>query len=158
MYLPNKGLTKSIVKFSSNNPKYTINFPGGYRDMITVGTYDSINKSIWAESSRGPVIGVIGKMIKPDIVSPGVNIIAPHPGERYCTVTGSSVASSYVVGGIALVMQYTFSDRYYKNKAVVQKIRTFLRGGAKRSHQLIYPNEIYGYGILDIKGAFDQLK
>ncbi|GAA0099580.1 hypothetical protein UT300012_02940 [Paraclostridium bifermentans] len=158
LYLPNKGLTKSIVKFSSNNPKYTINFPGGYRDMITVGTYDSINKSIWADSSRGPVIGVIGKMIKPDIVSPGVNIIAPHPGERYCTVTGSSVAASYVVGGIALVMQYTFSDRYYKNKAVVQKIRTFLRGGAKRSHQLIYPNEIYGYGILDIKGAFDQLK
>ncbi|GIM33181.1 S8 family peptidase [Paraclostridium bifermentans] len=158
VYLPNKGLTKSIVKFSSNNPKYTINFPGGYRDMITVGTYDSINKSIWSESSRGPVIGVIGKMIKPDIVAPGVNIIAPYPGQNYCTITGSSVAASYVVGGVALVMQYTFSDRYYKSKGVVQKIRTFLRGGAKRSNQLVYPNEIYGYGVLDIKGAFDQLK
>lgn len=158
LYLPNKGLTKSIVKFSSNNPKYTINFPGGYRDMITVGTYDSINKSIWSESSRGPVIGVIGKMIKPDIVAPGVNIIAPYPGQNYCTITGSSAAASYVVGGVALVMQYTFADRYYKSKGVVQKIRTFLRGGAKRSNQLVYPNEIYGYGILDIKGAFDQLK
>lgn len=158
LYLPNKGLTKSIVKFSSNNPKYTINFPGGYRDMITVGTYDSINKSIWSESSRGPVIGVIGKMIKPDIVAPGVNIIAPYPGRNYCTITGSSAAASYVVGGVALVMQYTFADRYYKSKGVVQKIRTFLRGGAKRSNQLVYPNEIYGYGILDIKGAFDQLK
>lgn len=158
LYLPNKGLTKSIVKFSSNNPKYTINFPGGYRDMITVGTYDSINKSIWSESSRGPVIGVIGKMIKPDIVAPGVNIIAPYPGRNYCTITGSSVAASYAVGGVALVMQYTFADRYYKSKGVVQKIRTFLRGGAKISNQLVYPNEIYGYGILDIKGAFDQLK
>lgn len=158
LYLPNKGLTKSIVKFSANNPKYTINFPGGYRDMITVGTYDSINKSIWSESSRGPVIGVIGKMIKPDIVAPGVNIIAPYPGQNYCTITGSSVSASYVVGGVALVMQYTFSDSYYKSKAVIQKIRTFLRGGAKRNNQLVYPNEIYGYGILDIKGAFDQLK
>lgn len=158
LYLPNNGLTKSVVKFSLNNPKYTISFPGGYRDMITVGTYDSVNKSIWSESSRGPVIGVIGKMIKPDIVAPGVNIIAAYPGKKYCTITGSSVSASYVAGGVALVMQYTFSDRYYKSKAVVQKIRTFLRGGAKRSDQLVYPNEIYGYGILDIKGAFDQLK
>lgn len=158
MYLPNKVLIGEKAKFSVNSPECTINFPAGYRDAISVGTYDSLNNSIWANSSRGPIIGTVARNISPDIVCPGVNIIAPYPGGKYCTITGSSVAASYTAGGIALIMQYTFVDKNYKNKSVVQKIRTFLRGGAKRDNQLKYPNNIYGYGTLDIKGMFNQLK
>ncbi|WP_419741726.1 S8 family serine peptidase [Paraclostridium dentum] len=158
VYLPNKTLIGDKTKFRVNSPECTINFPAGYRDAISVGTYDSLNNSIWANSSRGPIIGTVARNISPDIICPGVNIIAPYPGGKYCTVTGSSVAASYTAGGIALIMQYTFVDKNYKNKSVVQKIRTFLRGGAKRDNQLKYPNNIYGYGILDIKGMFNQLK
>lgn len=158
LYLPNKDLIGAKTKFRVNSPECTINFPAGYRDAISVGTYDSLNNSIWANSSRGPIIGAVARNISPDIVCPGVNIIAPYPGKSYCTITGSSVAASYTAGGIALIMQYTFVDKNYKNKSVVQKIRTFLKGGAKRDKQLKYPNNIYGYGILDIKGIFNQLK
>lgn len=158
IYLPNKDLIAKNLKFRSSSPECTINFPAGYRDAISVGTYDSLNNSIWANSSRGPIIGTVARNISPDIVCPGVNIIAPYPGAQYCTITGSSVASSYTAGGIALIMQYTFVDKNYKNKCVVQKIRTFLRGGAKRDKTLKYPNNIYGYGSLDIRGMFNQLK
>ncbi|MDM8129328.1 S8 family peptidase, partial [Paraclostridium benzoelyticum] len=136
VYLPNKTLIGDKTKFRVNSPECTINFPAGYRDAISVGTYDSLNNSIWANSSRGPIIGTVARNISPDIICPGVNIIAPYPGEKYCTITGSSVAASYTAGGIALIMQYTFVDKNYKNKSVVQKIRTFLRGGAKRDNQL----------------------
>ena len=37
-------------------------------------------------------------------------------------------------------------------------IRTYIHAGARRNSEIIYPNDIYGYGILDIRGAFDQLK
>ncbi|EPZ54965.1 putative germination-specific protease domain protein [[Clostridium] sordellii ATCC 9714] len=59
---------------------------------------------------------------------------------------------------MAVFFQYILSDKNYKNKAVVQKMRTYLRAGAKRSESINYPNTNSGYGLLDIKGMFDQLK
>ncbi|MPM70859.1 hypothetical protein SDC9_117820 [bioreactor metagenome] len=44
------------------------------------------------------------------------------------------------------------------NRGFVQQIRTYLRAGAKRSANIDYPNYGYGYGLLNIKGVFDQLR
>ncbi|WP_373601549.1 S8 family serine peptidase [Paraclostridium bifermentans] len=158
IYLPNRKLLKEGTKFREGNPNYTITYPGGYKDTITVGVYDSINNSIWAKSSRGPSIGTIGRVTKPDLIAPGVNIIAPYTKGRYATVTGSSVSAAFVTGAVALIMQYSLVDKNYKNKAIVQKIATYLKAGAKRNETLQYPNANYGYGVLDIEGIFEQLK
>ena len=158
VYLPIKNFLNEGTKFSDSNPEYTITYPATYRDTISVGTYNSIENSLWPDSSRGPIVGATGRIEKPDIIAPGVNIIAPYLGNRYATVTGSGVASAFVTGAVALMMQYTLVDRKYKDKAVVQKIRTYIRAGANRSAQIGYPNVSYGYGILDIRGMFDQLK
>lgn len=158
IYLPNRKLLKEGTKFRDGNPDYTITYPGGYKDTITVGVYDSINNSLWADSSRGPTIGTIGQATKPDLIAPGVNIIAPYINGKYATVTGSSVSAAFVTGAVALIMQYTLVDKNYKNKGVVQKIATYLKGGAKRNETLQYPSASYGYGILDIEGIFEQLK
>lgn len=154
-YLPNRVFLKPGTKFRNPDPLYTINYPATYDENISVGAYDTINNSMWVKSSRGPTIA---GTYKPDIVAPGVNIIAPYPGNTYATITGTAPASAYVAGSAALYMQYVLVDGIYPTKSFSQKIKTYLKAGAKRSADISYPNGSYGYGILDIRGVFEQLK
>lgn len=154
-YLPNRALIKPGTKFRDSIPSQTINYPSTYDDVISVGAYNIIDRSIWPPSSRGPTINGLSR---PDIVGPGVNIISTYPGNTYATMTGTAAAAAHVTGATALYFQYTLVDRYYPQKAFTTMVRTYLHAGAKRSQDIVYPNESYGYGFLDIRGSFDQLK
>ena len=154
-YLPNKALINPGTKFRDSMPSQTVNYPSTYNDVISVGAYNIIDNSIWSSSSRGPTIN---GLLRPDIVAPGVNIISTYPGNSYATITGTAVAAAHVTGAVALYFQYTLADRYYTQKSFTTMVRTYLHGGARRIQGITYPNEIYGYGELDIRGAFDQLK
>ncbi len=155
IYLPNRVFINKLTKFREADPFYTITYPAINENIITVGAYNTINNSLWPTSSRGPNIRGI---LKPDIVAPGVNIIAAYPGNKYGTITGTAVASAHVIGACALYFQYTYVDGYYKDKAYTQMIKTYMQAGAKRSSTSVYPNTSLGYGLLDIRGMFDQLK
>ncbi len=155
IYLPNRFFLNPGTKFKESNPAYTINYLAVRDDVITIGTYDSINKSIWPPSSRGP--NIIETM-KPDVVAPGVNIIAPYPKNTYATVTGSSAAGAHASGVVSLFYQYTIAEDFYRNKGFMQKVRTYMQGGATRIKGVEYPNPTSGYGILDFRGMFEQLK
>ncbi|SFJ33892.1 Subtilase family protein [Terrisporobacter glycolicus] len=154
-YLPNRALLKPGTKFTNSDPNKTINYPATYNDNVTVGAYNTLNNSIWPSSSRG---NTINNLLKPDIVAPGVNIIAPYPGGRYATITGTAPAAAYTSGCIAYLLQNNFVKENYPRLAYVQKIRTYLRAGATRLDNISYPNNNLGYGFLNIKGAFYQLR
>lgn len=154
-YLQNRVRLKPGTKFTESDPDKTINFPATYNDNITVGAYNTINNSIWPPSSRGYTIS---NLLKPDIVAPGVNIIAPYPGGGYATITGTAPAGAYTSGCIAFLLQNNFVNGNYPRLAYVQKIRTFLSAGATRLDNIPYPNNNLGYGFLNIKGAFYQLR
>ena len=94
-YLSNRVFLKPGTRFRESNPEKTINYPATYEDIISVGAYDTINDSIWPTSSRGPTIDYIQV---PDIVAPGVNIVAPYPGEKYARISGTAPAAAYVSG------------------------------------------------------------
>ncbi|MCR8746957.1 bifunctional germination protease/germinant receptor pseudoprotease CspBA [Romboutsia lituseburensis] len=155
MYLPNRVFIKNGTKFRDVDPNYTINYPATLEDIITVGAYDTINNSLWPTSSRGPNIN---GMSKPDVVAPGVKIIAPYPGNKYGNITGTAAAAAQVTGAVALFMQYILEEDNYPDKAFVQKINTFVKAGAVKNKNINYPNENYGYGLLNIKNMFEQLK
>lgn len=155
IYLPNRIFLNPGTKFKESNPAYTINYLAVREDVITIGTYDSINKSVWPASSRGP--NIIGGM-KPDVIAPGVNIIAPYPKNNYATVTGSSAAGAHASGVIALYYQYVMVEDFYRNRGFMQKARTYMQGGASRIKGVEYPNTTSGYGSLDFRGMFEQLK
>lgn len=154
-YLENRVNLKPGTKFVDSNPDTSINYPATFKDNITVGAYNTINNSLWPSSSRG---FTVSNLLKPDIVAPGVNIIAPFPGGGYATITGTAPAVAYTSGCVALLLQYTSVNGFYPRLAFVQKIRTFLRAGATRFDNIEYPNNNLGYGILNIKGAFNQLR
>ncbi|MCU9808865.1 S8 family peptidase [Paraclostridium sp. AKS46] len=154
-YLPNRAIINPGTKFRDSTSAYTINYPSTYGDVISAGAYNLVENSIWPPSSRGPTINGLSR---PDIVAPAVNIISTYPGNTYATLTGTSAAGAYLAGSVALYLQYTLVDNYYPLKGFTNMIRTYIHAGARRNSEIIYPNEIYGYGILDIRGAFDQLK
>ena len=52
-------------------------------------------------------------------------------------------------------MQYVLVDGNYPDEAFVQKIRTLFRAGAIRQNDIDYPNNIYGYGLLNLRNTFD---
>lgn len=154
-YLPNREFLNSGTRFRNPNPNSTVTYPAQYEDQIVVGAYNSINRSLWQSSSRGPTINGI---LKPDIVAPGVNIIAPYPGGGYATITGTAASASYTSGCVALFYQYIIAENNYPNKAFVQKTRTYFRAGAIRENNIQYPNNSYGYGVLNIRNVFDQFR
>lgn len=155
LYMLNRAFLNPGTKFKDSNPNYTINYPAVREDVITIGTFDSINKSVWPGSSRGP--NVAGD-IKPDIIAPGVNIIAPYPKDTYATLTGSSAAGAHVSGVLALYYQYVIVENYYRGKGFMQEIKAYMEGGASRVNGVEYPNNTSGYGVLDFRGMFEQLK
>lgn len=154
-YLPNREFINPGTRFRSPNPNSTVNYPGTYDDTITVGAYNSLNNSIWPGSSRGPTIS---RLLKPDFLAPGVNIVAPYPGGRYAKITGTAPATSYTVGCVALFLQYVLVDNHYPDKAFIQKIRTYFRAGAVRSNDGYYLDYNYGFGTLNIRNVFEQLR
>lgn len=154
-YLPNRSTINPGTKFRNSTSFNTINYPATYEETIVAGAYNLVDDSIWPSSSRGPAIN---NLLKPDVVAPGVNIISTYPGNKYATITGTSASGAYLAGSIALYLQYTLVDKYYPTKGFTQMIRTYIQSGAKRNSEISYPNEIYGYGKLDILGTFNQLK
>ncbi|WP_434799023.1 S8 family serine peptidase [Terrisporobacter vanillatitrophus] len=154
-YLSNRALLKPGTRFTNSDPNKTINFPATYTDNITVGAYNTINNSIWPSSSRGDTLS---NLLKPDIVAPGVNIVAPYPGGGYATITGTAPAAAYTSGCIAYLLQYSYVEENYARVSFVQKIRTYLSAGATRLDNISYPNNSLGYGFLNIKGSFFQLR
>ena len=153
VYLENRIFLNKGTKFSESTPNYTINFPSVQQDLISVGTYDTNTNSVWASSSRGPSII---KRLKPDIIAPGVNIIAPYPNNKYATITGSAPAGANVSGIVSLLYEYIIAQKTYPNKGFVQMVRTYIHAGGRRGSNQ-YPNEIEGYGIINLRGMFDEL-
>jgi len=152
IYLPNRIFINSGTRFRNPDPSYTINYPAVIEDIITVGAYNSFNRSLWNSSSRGPTIQ---NWAKPDIIAPGVNIIAPYPGNTYGTITGTGASAAHVSGAAALYFQYTLVDGNYYNQAYLANFKTFIKLGANRATNIVYPNYSYGYGVLDVRRMFD---
>ncbi|WP_051365881.1 S8 family peptidase [Metaclostridioides mangenotii] len=155
LYLPNRVFIKPGTTFRNPDPSYTINYPGIREEVITIGAYNSFNQSIWNGSSRGPTVQ---NWMKPDIIAPGVNIIAPYPGNTYATITGTGAAAAHVSGAAAIFFQYTLVDGYYVNQGNMSSFKTFIQLGADQNLNITYPNNSYGFGVLDLRKTFEVFR
>lgn len=154
MWLPMVQLTEGNVFFLRSNPDTTLTSPGNARQVITVGGYNAVNGGIFADSGRGYTAS--GE-IKPDFAAPAVNVYGPGLRQNYITFTGTSAAAAITAGGVAQVMQWALVEQ---NDPTLSNagIKNILIRGARKTNERSYPNREWGYGALDVYGAFEKLR
>ena len=149
LYLPVSEKTNSATGFLRSNESGTLTIPSTASKVIAVGAYDAITNQIAPFSGRG----FQNSNIRPDLVAPGVDIIAASPGGFYTARSGTSMATPFVSGAAALLMEWGIirnQDPYLYG----EKVKSYLTKGARKLNpNLLHPNEIYGWGALCVASS-----
>ena len=99
-----KGITVVVAAGNSGPEVETIMSPGASTKLITVGAMDASNFNIANFSSRGPIFG----NYKPDLVAPGVDIMAgcnyKLTKKHYSKMSGTSIATPMIVGIVCYLL------------------------------------------------------
>lgn len=162
LYLPAAAGRNSRTNFYRPTPEVSLTIPSTAAKVVTVGAYDYIYDAYADFSGRGyadPVrtIGVVtAGLVKPDLVAPGVNILAPDVYGGYTPVTGTSFATPIVTGSAALLMEWGIvrgNDPYLYG----EKVKAYLRAGAQPLRgEEVYPNDRVGYGKLCVSASLPE--
>ena len=140
--------------FLSPSVDTSLTIPSTSFGAISVGGYNSLINTIASFSGRGYTR--VFENVKPDIVAPAVSINAASPRGAYTPVTGTSFATPIVTGSCALLMQWGIvknNDQFLYG----QKVKAYLRLGAKRQNNIAYPNKQWGYGALCLSQTINYL-
>ncbi len=126
----------------------TSHSPANNPSAFAVGAINN-DSLIYGQSSRGPSTcgGSSGPF--PEIVAPGVNINTTDLGGFYATESGTSISAPHVSGGLALLLSA------YPNLSASQQ-ESALRASAV-DLGAAGPDDIYGYGRLDLLAAYQWL-
>ena len=154
MWLPLSRLTPGEVLFLRSNPEITLTIPSAAQQLISVGGYNAVNGSIFADSGRG--YNITGD-IKPDFVAPAVNVYGPGLRNNYVTYTGTSAAAAITTGAVAQIMQWAFVEQRYAIRSSAG-IKNMLIRGAQKNDDRSYPNREWGYGTLEVYNSFEMLR
>lgn len=153
IWLSRKGFINEATRFLKPNPDTTLQIPGTATFSIVVGAYDYVDDSIYVASGRGPTTNNI---IKPDLIAPGVNVQGPTPGGGLTTYVGTSTAAAVTASACALLMQWAVIEGNFPNMNT-RIARGILTRGARRQKGVVYPNNIEGYGRLDLQASIRAL-
>ena len=162
LYLPAGNGRGDSTGFYRSTPQVTLTVPSTAAKVITVGAYDPVYDTYADFSGRGyadstRTIGVAAAgLTKPDLVAPGVNILAPDVYGSFLPVTGTSFATPIVGGAAALLMEWGIvrgNDPFLYG----EKVKAYLRKGARPLRgEMEYPNERVGYGRLCVADSLPQ--
>lgn len=152
-WLPISGQIDPSVEFLRPIPEYTIVYPATSLRTITCGAYNSADNSLFVSSSWGPT-----RLPRPapDFVAPGVNIRGVFP-TGVGTMTGTSVSAAVTAGAVALLLEWGI---VHGNVVSMDGsfIRTLLISGCERDEGVLYPNNKWGYGRLNLYNTFSTIK
>jgi minor extracellular serine protease Vpr len=143
-WLPNVEDVSFSTAFATPNTDITLTLPSTASQVIAVGGYDARSGTVASFSGRGYTRNNI---VKPDLVAPAVDVITTIPGGGYDRFSGTSIASPFVAGAVALMMEWGIVNR---NDVFLygQRVKAFLQKGARRNRNVQYPNNQWGYGSL----------
>lgn len=154
MWLPSGGVKNPGTRFLQSSEFITLTIPSTASRALSVGAYDGRTDSYAPFSGRG---FTRTNEIKPDIVAPGVNIMSCSPGGGYTMRSGTSMATPFVTGAAALLMEWGIvqgNDPYLYG----EKMKAYLIDGARLLRiENVYPNRTLGYGALCLENTFRNI-
>ena len=152
-WLPITGQVSDSVEFLRPVPDSTIVYPAAASRAITVGAYNTQDGSLSVSSSWGPTRQ---PRIAPDLVAPGVGVSGIYPS-GFGTMTGTSAAAAIVAGASALLLEWGIVKG---NMPAINGdlIKSLLITGCRRDDAMIYPNNKWGFGKLDLYSSFSSLR
>jgi len=154
IWLPTVEEIGTGTAFTEPDPEITLTIPSTTINVISVGGYNGALDSAAQFSGRGFTRNYI--YVEPDLVAPAVGIMSTRAGGGYDSFTGTSMAAPFVTGSAALMMQWGIvlgNDPFLYG----QRVKAFLKKGARRNARISYPNSIWGYGVLCLKASMDYL-
>lgn len=115
---------------NSSGTGTSIEYPANYSSVIAVGAVDSTNTRAYFSSTGG----------KLEVSAPGVNILSTYLNGGYQQMSGTSMATPFVAGDLALLKQKYPS---YSNTQLRQ-----LLDSTARDLGAIGRDSLYGYGLI----------
>lgn len=151
MWFPIAENVNPTTKFLRPSLTTTLTVPATASKAITVGAYDSDTDSLAFFSGRGYTLT---NQVKPDLVAPGVNILSSAPNGGYTVKTGTSMATPFVAGAAALLMEWGIV-RGFDPFLYGEKVKAYLIAGARQlAFASEYPNPEVGFGALCLMDTF----
>ena len=137
--------SKSSAYFLSPDPFITITSPGNALYPLTLGAYNHYTNSIYPPSGRGYTTS---GYVKPELLSPGVDVFGPSRNGENKRYTGTSIASSVAGGVCAQLLEWSVVNRQIPVLTGIS-LKNYLIRGAIRFANEKYPSETLGYGLLN---------
>lgn len=150
VWLPMSGFISEGTFFLESSPDTTITSPGNTLLSTTVTAYNAATNSIYINASRGYTKN---GNIKPDVAAPGVDVLVPLPGNKYQRASGTSIAVAHATGLAAMIMEWGIVRGNFTFISSLQ-IQRFLIRGVVQDPGTDYPNNIWGYGKVNIYNTF----
>jgi len=153
-WLPMEQLITPETYFIRADPDITATEPANAENIISVAAYNHVTGGIYISSSRGLARN---KRQVPAIAAPGVDVYGPTGRNMYGTRSGTSVAVANTAGVCALIFEWGFVKRNNVHLSTIN-VRQLLISGATRTSSYEYPNNIWGYGTIDVYQTFNSLR
>ena len=155
LWMPAAAIRGNATQFLAPTPETTLTIPSTAAKTISVGAYDSNTNTYAPFSGRGFTWNT--NQVKPDIVAPGVDITSCAVGGSYETRSGTSMATPFVSGSCALLMQWGIlqgNDSFLYG----EKMKAYLIKGARKLPFVEkYPDPRVGWGALCVSASIPSL-